>query len=105
MLVFSIAYAWFCFSHSISIAACCQNVHFVLLLLPCMICVHFTLENACVAAASAVRPDTAHINIAWQGIGMDSLVCSTVLLLLPTYHTIQMTHLPHVWNFIHDDSM
>lgn len=39
--------------------------------------VHFTLENACVAAASAVRPDTAHINVAWQGVGMDSLVCSS----------------------------
>ena len=29
----------------------------------------------------------------------------TVLLPLPTYHTIQMTHLPHAWLLIHDDSM
>ena len=48
-----------------------------------------------------VRPDTGHINVAWQEIGMDSLVCSTVLLLLPIYHIIQMIHLPHVWLVIH----
>ena len=48
-----------------------------------------------------VRPDTAHINVAWQDIGMDSLVCSTVLLLSSMYHIIQMIHLPHVWLVIH----
>ncbi len=84
--------------------------------------VQFALENAWVAAPMhdfvhllvrtrvlllplTVRPDTAHNNVAWQGTGMEVLVCSTVLLLLPTYHTTQTTHLPHVWLFIHVDTM
>ena len=84
--------------------------------------VQFALENAWVAAfihdfvhllvrtrvlllPLTVRPDTAHNNVAWQGTGMEVLVCSTVLLLLPTYHTTQTTHLPHVWLFIHVDTM
>ena len=96
MLVISIAYAWFCFSHSISIAASYQSVHFLSLLLPCMILSIPHLKTLVLLLPLTVRPDTAHINVAWQGTGMESLVSSTLLLLLPTCHTTQTTHLPHV---------
>ena len=52
-----------------------------------------------------VSPDTAHINTAWQGVGMDSRVLLHCAIAIAYMSHCSDDMLPHAWLFIHDDSM